>query len=214
MTSNADSTTTGPTNELVDTLQLDTAAHNTPTRRRTRAAWIGGGALWATAGLLYAADGWRFRASSATFLAADIVLAVAIVGLLVLRPHGPGRAASAALVVAFGARMMFAIAELSGLVTGTDDTVLLPIAGLLSGLSTVAYGAFARGADRRLRAATTAMGLYFFAVMVPFAVATGEPPALVLAAWGLPTALIGLTLDRSPDRRPTTADGGPTVSHT
>lgn len=98
---------------------------------------------------------------------------------------------------------------MSGLITGTDDTVLLPLAGLLTGLSTIAFGALARLANRRLRAATIAMGLYFFVVMMPFAIAIGEPPALALAGWGPSVALIGLTLDRNTAPHPTSTDAGP-----
>ena len=204
MTSNADSRTSRPTHELVNAQHVDATANHAATRRRTAVAWIAGGALWATAGLLYGTSGRQFRASSATFLAADVLLAAGIVGLLVLRPHGSSRPATAALVVALAARVVFAIAEMSGLVTGTDNTVLLPIAGLLTGSSTIAYGVVARLADRGLRVATVAMGLYFFVVMMPFAVAAGEPPAFALAAWGLPAALIGFTRNSSTTPHPTT----------
>ncbi len=197
MTSNTNSRTSRPTNELADTLHVDPAAHHAATCRRTAAAWIAGGALWAIAGLLYSGSGWLFRASSATFLVADIFLAAGIIGLLLLRPHGSSRPAAVALVVALAARVVFAVAEVSGLITGTDNTVLLPIAGVLTGLSTITYGVLARLADQRLRAATIAMGLYFFVVMMPFAVATGEPAALALAAWGVPAALIGVAVNRS-----------------
>lgn len=204
MTSNPNPRASHPAAEVADTQRVDDVANHAATRGRTAGAWIAGGALWATAGLLYAASGWQFRASSATFLAADILLAAGIIGLLRLRPHGSSRPATAALAVALAARVVFAIAELGGLITGTDNTVLLPIAGLLTGLSTIAYGAFARLADRELRAASIAMGLYFFVVMIPFAVATGEPPTLALAAWGLPPALIGFTLTPSTTPQPTT----------
>lgn len=208
MTTNADSKTSRPTNELADPLHVDAAAYDAAPRRRTAVAWIAGGALWAAAGLLYAGSGWFFRASSATFLAADVVLVAAILGLLIVSPHGSSRPATAALFVALGARVVFAIAEVSGLITGTDNTVLLPIAGLLTGLSSIAYGTLARLADRRLRAATIAMGLYFFVVMMPFAIAIGEPPALALAAWGLPIALVGVTLKRNTAPSPNSTDAG------
>ena len=204
MTSDANSRIHQPMNELATTLPGGDAAHDAAVRRRTAAAWISGGVLWATGGLLYAGSGWLFRASSATFLAADVVLAAAILGLLVLRPHGSSRPATAALVLALTARVVFAIAEVSGLITGTDNTVLLPIAGVLTGLATLAYGALARRASRGLRAATIATGLYFFVVMMPFAAATGEPPALALAAWGVPIALLGLTINRCAARHPGT----------
>jgi hypothetical protein len=197
MTSNSNARTAHPTDEPADTQRVDDVADHDVTRRRTAGAWTAGGALWATAGLLYANSGWQFRASSATFLAADILLAAGTIGLLEMRPHGVSRPATAALIVALAARVVFAIAEVSGLLTGTDNTVLLPIAGLLTGLSTIAYGALAGLAERRLRAASIAMGLYFFVVMMPLAVTTGEPPAFALAAWGLPAALIALTLTPS-----------------
>jgi hypothetical protein len=164
-------------------------------RQRTSLAWMVGGVLWAIAGLLYADSGWQFRASSATFLVADAVLAAGIVGLLVLRPHGTSRPAATALLVALAARVVFGIAEVSGLVTGTESSVLLPIAGLLTGASIAAYGALARCATRGLRAAAIASGLYFFVVMMPFAVASGEPAVLALAAWGIPIVTIGLALN-------------------
>ncbi len=153
------------------------------------------GALWIAAGLLYAESGWRFRASSAVWLATDVVLAAGLVGLMVLRPHGPSRGAAVALIAALAARVLFAAAEVSGLVTGTENDVLLPMAALLTALSSVAYGAFARLADRRLRVASTVMGLYFFAVMLPFAI-TGEPNSLAIGGWGIPAALIGLAITR------------------
>lgn len=207
MTSNPNPRASHPAAEVAGTQRVDDVAYHSATRGQTAVAWIAGGALWATAGLLYAASGWQFRASSATFLAADILLAAGIISLFRLRPHGSSRPATAALIVALAARVVFAIAELSGLITGTDNTVLLPIAGLLTGLSTIAYGAFARLADRELRAASIAMGLYFFVVMMPFAIATGEPPALALAGWGLPAALIGFALAQAPPHSPHSSFG-------
>ncbi len=183
-----------PTDEPADIQRVDDVAERAVARRRPADAWIAGGVLWAIAGLLYAAGGWRFRTSSATFLAADLLLAAGIIGLIGRRPHGSSRPATAALVVALVARVLFAIAELSGLISGTDNTLLLPIAGLLTGVSTIAYGTLARLADQGLRAASIAMGMYFFVVMMPFAIATGEPPALALAAWGIPAALIGFAV--------------------
>jgi hypothetical protein len=197
MTSNANSKTSWPTDELADTRHVGTVARLVATHQRTGAAWITGGSLWSAAGLFYTAGGWKFRTSSATFLAADVFLGAGIIGLLTLRLHGSSRPATAALIMALIGRVVFALAEISGLITGAENTVLLPIGGLLTGVSAIAYGALARQADRRLRAASVAMGLYFAVVMMPFAVTTGEPPALILAAWGLSAVLIGGTLKRN-----------------
>lgn len=177
------------------------ASHDTTGRPRSGAFWIVGGVLWVTGGLLYAESGWRFRAGSATWLAADLLLAAGIVGLLLIRPHGSSRSAGAALIVALTARALFAIAELSGLIAGTENGVLLPVAAMLTALASAAYAALAKLADRRLRAASLAMGLYFVLVMMPFLAITGEPNSFAIAGWGIPAALIGLAVTRSPAAR-------------
>ncbi len=195
MTSNTAPHTHHLATDIAGTVHTGTADDTTATRRRTGLAWTVGGALWIAAGLLYAESGWRFRASSAVWLAADVVLAAGLVGLMVLRPHGPSRGAAVALIAALAARVLFAAAEVSGLVTGTENDILLPMAALLTALSSIAYGALARLADRRLRVASVVMGLYFFAVMLPFAIA-GEPNSLAIGGWGIPAALIGLAISR------------------
>ncbi len=181
MTSNPTPHTQHLAIEISNPLHTSAVGDTTATRRRTGAAWITGGALWMSAGLLYAESGWRFRASSATWLAADIALAAALIGLWALRPHGQSRPASSALVISLLARMLFGAAEVSGLVVGTENEILLPGAALLTALSSIAYGALARPATGRLRAAFIAMGLYFFVVMLPFLAATGEPNSLAIA---------------------------------
>ncbi len=175
---------------------------NTGTRRITGAAWIVGGALWMSAGLLYAESGWRFRTSSAIWLAADVMLAAGLMGLRVLRPHGPSRSAALALVVVLVARMLFAAAEASALVNGTENELLLPVAALLTALSSIGYGTFARNAPRRLRSANIALGLYFFVAMLPFLAVTGEPNSFAIAGWGVPALLIGLTINLDNARHP------------
>ncbi|MFM7535383.1 MAG: hypothetical protein ACKO91_06260 [Acidimicrobiales bacterium] len=214
MPSNTTSHTHADTGELAGTRRPSAIrrphAEGSPTHKYTAAAWIAGGALWVSAGLLYAQAGWRFRASAITWLAADLLVVAGLLGLLRLRPHESSRAATTALVTALTARMLFATAEVSGLVAGTENETLLPIAALLTAVSSIAYGTLARHADRQLSAASVSMGVYFFAVMMPFLAITGETNSLAIAGWGIPTALMGLAVRhrrrRGHDRNSPTAN--------
>lgn len=201
MTSNTTSNTHQETGELAGTPYENSSgrdpAGGSPNRKSIAGVWIAGGALWVSAGLVYAESGWRFRAGSVTWLAADLLVIAGLLGLLRLQPHGSSRGATTALVTALAARVLFATAEVSGLVAGTENETLLPIAGLLTAVSSIAYGTLARGSDRRLRTASVVMGLYFVVVMVPFPAIAGETNSLAIAGWGIPAVLIGLTVHRS-----------------
>ena len=211
MTSNTTSPTHPETVEIEGTTYENTSRRDppggSPNRKSAAAAWIAGGALWVSAGLLHAESGWRFRASSVTWLVADLLLIAGLLGLLRLRLHGSSRGATTALVTALAARVLFATAEVSGLVAGTENETLLPIAALLTAVSSIAYGTLARRSDRGLGTASVVMGLYFVVVMVPFPAIAGETNSLAIAGWGIPAVLLGLTVHLS--RHSVPAEGLP-----
>lgn len=213
MTSNAMPHTKQRSSELAGMPYNDTSlrgpAGGSPPRRIIGAAWIAGGALWVAGGLLYADSGWRFGVSSLTWLAADLFLVAGLIGLWFLRPHGSSRPAAVALAMVLAGRVLFASAEVGGFVAGTEIETLLPIAALLTAVSSIAYGTLARLADRRFRASSIAMGLYFFVAMMPFLAITGEPNSLAIAGWGIPAVLIGLAVGGG-GRQPA-AEGSPTT---
>ena len=165
--------------------------------RPTAYAWIAGGLLWLAAGLVHDGTGPRFELASALWLAADVLIAAGIAGLLVLRPHGASRVAAVALVVAFVARLSFGAGEVASLVQGHDDNAFLPVGALLTALAMTVHGVVLvrrREVAPRVRAAFLAMGLYPLLVMFPVVAATGEPSMVLVALWGLPAVLIGVVL--------------------
>jgi len=164
------------------------------------AAWIAGGAAWLIAGLLFADNGWRFDAAALVWFGADVLIAAGIVGLFVLRPHGRSGIGTAALVVAFAARVAFAVGEITSIIDGNDEGPLIPLGALLTAVAMTAYGIVALRRNRLggpHRWSFLVMGIYPFIAMFPVLAITGEPSYVLIAGWGLPAAFIGIaTLSR------------------
>lgn len=178
---------------MTDTI-IPTSLDDQRLARRTSVAWGSGGALWLVAGLLHGGTGWRFETSSMIWLAADVLIAIGIVGLLGLRPHGSSRTGAVALGVALAARFVLAAGEVATLVQGHDDNPFIPLGALLTALSLTVYGVVVlrRGrAGGAARWAYLVMGLYPFVAMFPFVAVSGEPNFVFIALWGLPAVAIG-----------------------
>lgn len=178
---------------MTDTI-IPTSLHDPRLARRTAVAWCSGGALWLVAGLLHGESGWRFDTSSVVWLAADVLIAIGIVGLLGLRPHGTSRTGAVALCVALAARFVLATGEIATLIQGTDDNPFIPIGALLTALSLTVLGVIVLRRGRvggARRWAFLAMGLYPFVAMFPFVAVSGEPNFVLIALWGLPAVAIG-----------------------
>jgi hypothetical protein len=158
-------------------------------------AWLAGGALWLAAGLVHADDGWRYDTAAGLWIAADLLILAGLIGLRRLRPHGDSTVGAVALLAAIVARLAFAGAEVTSIVQGNDDNLLLPIGAMLTAASLVTYGVVVARQRRWTgpsRYTAFAMGAYPVVAMIPVAAATGEPPTLMVAIWGVPAALVGL----------------------
>jgi hypothetical protein len=169
--------------------------------RRTGTAWLAGGTLWLAAGLLHADGGWRFDTAAIVWIAADVLRAVGLLGLFVLRPHGSSRAGTAALALALAGRVAFAAGEIFSILDGNDEGPLIPLAAMVTAVSMTVYGTVVLRRDRVTGPggwSFLVMGLYPFVAMFPVFAITGEPSAVLIAGWGVPAALVGVaTLPRS-----------------
>jgi hypothetical protein len=164
---------------------------------RVSATWIAGGAAWVAAGLLFAEDGWRFTTASAIWFVSDILLLLALAGLLRLRPHGESAVGSVALWVAIAARVLFAAGEATSLATGNDEGPLIPFGALLTAISLTTYAVVVLRRHQLagpLRWALLALGLYPFVAMFPALAITGEPNYLLIGLWGIPAVLVGSSI--------------------
>ena len=160
-------------------------------------AWLGAGALWLAAGLLHDDHGRRFTTASILWIVADILVVVGLVLLLVLRPHGTSRIGTAAIAVAIAGRFAFVAGEVVTLAEGNDETPLIPLAALLTVLSMTAYGVvLLRRKAGRGSWSYLAVGLFPVVAMFPVVAITGEPSYPLIAMWGIPMALVGVSLAR------------------
>lgn len=174
-------------------------------RRLIGAAWLTGAAFWFAAGLVHTDDSWRYETAAGLWIAANLLILAGLLGLFRLRPHGHSRFAAAALLAAITGRLAFAGGEATSIVQGHDDNILLPVGAMLTVASLTAYGVVVARKQRWTgpsRFAVLAMAVYPLVAMMPIAAATGEPPVLMIAVWGLPTALVGLACLTSGGRYP------------
>jgi len=182
------------------------------TSRRTGTAWLAGGTLWVAAGLLHADGGWRFDTAAIVWIAADVLLAVGLLGLFVLRPHGSSRAGAVALALALAGRVAFMAGEIFSIIDGNDEGPLIPLAAMVTAVSMTVYGIVVLRRDRVTGPAGwafLAMGLYPFVTMFPVFAITGEPSAVLIAGWGVPAALVGVaTMPRASHRHARSAGRG------
>jgi hypothetical protein len=169
------------------------------------AAWLVGAAFWFAAGFVHADDGWRYDIAAVLWTTADLLILVGLAGLFRLRPHGARTVGTVALLGAIAGRLAFAGGEVTSIVQGHDDNALLPVGVMLTVASLVVYGLVVVRQRRWTgpgRFAVLVMAVYPLVAMMPIAAATGEPPAQLIAVWGVPTALVGLAclIQRSPVR--------------
>lgn len=185
------------TSNLTSAARSDLPSDTTRSSRRALVgtAWLAGAAFWCAAGFVHADDGWRYDTAAGLWTTADLLILVGLLGLFRLRPHGASTVGVVALLGALAGRLAFAGGEVTSVVQGHDDNVLLPIGVMLTVASLVGYGVVVARRRRWTgpsRFAVLAMAGYPLVAMMPIAAATGEPPAQLIALWGIPTALLGL----------------------
>ncbi len=94
-------------------------------------------------------------------------------------------------------RTAFVLAELHNFAKGTDDSPLLPLGALTTGIGMVLVGIAVVRARRWggwHRPLPLLVGLYPFVAMFPILAATGQPPEPMIALWGILWLLLGLAL--------------------
>lgn len=158
-------------------------------------AWLAGAAFWLVAGLVHTDDGWRYDTAAGLWIAADLLILVGLIGLHQLRPHGDSTLGLVALLAAIAARLAFVGGEVTSVIQGHDDNALIPVGATLTAASLTTYGVVVARRRRWIgphRFAVLVMGAYPVVAMIPLAAATGEPPTYMIAAWGIPAALVGL----------------------
>jgi hypothetical protein len=176
-------------------------ASDTKLGRRTAIAWMAGGGLWVLGALTDHATGWRFFTAEALWIAADLALLAGLLGLGRLRPHGDGRTAQVAFVVAVIGRLVFLAAETTLLVAANNKnsvgTALLPLGAVLTALSMIVLGC---SVIRQhiwhgpARFGPLAMGAYPFLAMFPIVAISGGPDIVAIGGWGVAAFALGLAV--------------------
>jgi len=163
-----------------------------------------GGVLWVSNVLLgvvnYGAmhgDIATFRSWEAVFVLLQVLLLIGVVGLARSGATGAGWLGRIGLGIALFGRTAFVLAELHNFAKGTDDSPLLPLGALTTGIGMVLVGIAVVRARRWggwHRPLPLLAGLYPFAAMFPILAATGQPPEPMIALWGILWLLLGFAL--------------------
>lgn len=156
-----------------------------------------GGALWV---IVLMAEVVAHRAvydSTAGYRVWEALLLVGVVGLAWSGAAGAGWLGRIGLGLAFLGRTSFLLGELRSFIQGSDDGLFVPLGALVTGLGMLLVGIATVRARRwggwhRIMPLLT--GLYPFVAMFPILAITGEPPAPMIALWGLLWLLLGLAL--------------------
>jgi hypothetical protein len=173
-------------------------------QRVTGVACAIGGALWVGNVLLGVlnSEGMHgniatFRSWEAVFVLLQILLLSGVVGLARSGATGAGWLGRIGLGIALVGRTAFVLAELHNFAKGADDSPLLPLGALVTGLGMVLVGLAVLRARRWAgwhRPIPLLAGLYPFGAMFPILAATGQPPEPLIALWGALWFLLGLAL--------------------
>jgi len=163
-----------------------------------------GGVLWVVNTLLGVVDSAALRSSittfrvwEAVFVLLQILLLIGVVGLARSGATGAGSLGPVGLGIAIFGRATFVLAEIHGFAIGSDDSPLLPLGALTTGMGMVVVGFAAMRARRWSgwhRPMPLLAGLYPFIAMFPILAATGQPPELTIALWGVLWLLLGLAM--------------------
>lgn len=130
-------------------------------------------------------------------VAAQVMLLIGMLGLTWSGAAGNGWFAKVALSIALLGRVTFVVAELQALVSGNDDSPLLPVAAVLTAFGMLLVSiAVLRTAHWNgwTWIAPLLCGLYPFLAMFPFIIISDEPNPWAIAGWGLCWALLGLAM--------------------
>ena len=138
-----------------------------------------------------------FRAWLAALVFMQALLLVGVVGLARSGATGEGWLGRIGLGIAVLGRTTFVLAEVHNLAKGNDDSPLLPLGALSTGIGMTLVGIAVLRARRWggwRRPIPLLAGLYPFVAMFPLLAITGQPPLPMIMLWGLPWLLLGLAL--------------------
>ena len=138
-----------------------------------------------------------FRAWLAALVFMQALLLVGVVGLARSGATGEGWLGRIGLVIAVLGRTTFVLAEVHNLAKGNDDSPLLPLGALSTGVGMTLVGIAVLRARRWggwRRPIPLLAGLYPFVAMFPLLAITGQPPLPMIMLWGFPWLLLGLAL--------------------
>src|SRR5687768_2111712 len=106
-------------------------------------AWLVGALLWmigAAIEVVEVPQGTAYVRCEAVGIAAHLAILLGLVTLGRLRPHGDRRLGTIGLKVAIVGRLVFLIGEADCLRTGTNSSVLLPIAAVITMIGMLLFG--------------------------------------------------------------------------
>ena len=138
-----------------------------------------------------------FRAWLAALVFMQVLLLVGVVGLARSDATGEGWLGRIGLGIALLGRTTFVLAEVHNFAKGIDNSPLLPLGALSTGVGMTLVGiAVLRARHWRgwHRPIPLLAGLYPFVAMFPILAATGQPPLPMIMLWGVPWLLLGLAL--------------------
>lgn len=182
------------------------------TTERIRLAGIAcaiGGALWVIvlmAGVVAhdavygSAAGYRIW--EALLILVQALLLVGVVGLAWSGAAGTGWLGRIGLGLALLGRTSFLVGEIRSFVGGSDDDIFVPLGALLTGLGLLLAGIVIVRARRWggwHRLIPLLAGIYPFVAMFPLFAIMGEPPAAMIALWGLLWLPLGIALHAEAD---------------
>ncbi|MDQ6906336.1 MAG: hypothetical protein M3176_05845 [Chloroflexota bacterium] len=138
-----------------------------------------------------------FRAWEAVFILLQVLLLIGVVGLAWSGATGDGRLGRIGLGIALVGRFAFVLGETHSFVRGSDDSPLMPVGALATGIGMILVGIAvvrARRWEGWHRMIPLLAGIYPFVAMFPILAATGNPPEVMIMFWGFLWILLGLVL--------------------
>ena len=134
-----------------------------------------------------------FAISRVFWIIISSLLFIGVVGLA-LWDVMAGRFGGIALGIVVVGQVSFLLSEIHQLITGEDDSFLVPLGALITAVGMTLVGIAVLRARRWggwQRFTPLLVGGYPFVAMFPFVFITGEPNQLAIAGWGLLWFLLG-----------------------
>lgn len=148
-----------------------------------------------------------YRAWEGALIVVQALLLVGVAGLALCGAAGDGWLGRIGLGIAIIGRVSFLVGESRSFIQGSDDDIFIPLGALLTGLGMLLAGIAVVRARRWggwHRAMPLLTGVYPFVAMFPLFAIMGEPPAPMIALWGLPWLLLGLAMRAEGEAEPAT----------